>query len=785
MPPARVLFVAEAISPIHPGWMLTLARSLDPARFTPVLAWHPRYNAQLGPLEFPFFPLPTILPRQFFGGLSQFHFYFGDANIEHYVAWDLEVFREAAPDVVVGGVRPSLVTSTAVARLPFVNIVGAHWSPYARDFWSWLNRRVEHRLRTFSRQIALSLLQPFMSYRASRGLIRVGAQFGYAPEHQEISRLLSRGDWVLYPDVPEVVPTRGAPENHRYMGPVIWRPPVAGGAPPVPPGGGPLVYVDLSPAGTDALMEKVLRALDRLGARALVASPDRSLFGGHRRAHFQFPLPGPDVVPGVDCVVCGGGIGTAIPALQAGIPLLGLSGNIDQGIYMQHVVSKGLGLHLPAARATEDGVVAALRTLLEKPVFRSRARAVAAVMKAQRDRNVLEETLTLCVENRSHRAPPCAERVLGRPGSFRPLSDAEAHEFANAALWAPSAGNSQPLLFQLVDGTLDVRVDPLRNNRFMDTANSDLWIALGAALGNMEAVANQRGDGLVARLFPREARGGLLARVERTDAPGDAGALAPWIERRVTNRRPYARDPLPADLLSALSGWAEGDGVRLTWVTDRTAIEDMAGALSVFDRMTLHNPLVGKTILRWVRTPSEENRGDGLSYDSLEFGPLERIVMRVVRTPWGVRLGRLVSGSVAANSRQRCADSAALGVLTVDAWDAAAMVAGGRAFQRLWLAAAREGLSIHPLVGMVLFEMRRRLAADAGVSLKEKSWLEAARDLIVRWVPDFGSRVPLVVFRIGRAPAPTGRSYRRPLEEVYSSRFLDIGALGEGRGGTT
>lgn len=777
MPPARVLFVAEAVSPIHPGWMLTLARSLDPSRFSPVLAWHPRYNAQLGPLEFPFFPLPTIPPRQFFGGLSQFHFYFGDANIENYVAWDLEVFREASPDVVVGGVRPSLVTSTAVARLPYVNVVGAHWSPYARDFWSWLNRRVEHRLRTLSRQIVLSLLQPFISHRASRGLIRVGAQFGYEPKEQEISRLLSRGDWVLYPDVPEVVPTRGAPPNHRYMGPVVWRPPVAGGPPPVPAGPGPLVYVDLSPAGTDALMEKVLRALDRLGARALVASPDRSLFGGHRRAHFQFPLPGPDVVPGVDVVVCGGGIGTAIPALLAGIPLLGLSGNIDQGIYMQHVVSKGLGLHLPAPRATEDGVVAALRTLLEKPAFRDRAREVSAAMKTRRDRNVLAETLDRCLENRAHRAPPCLERVLGTPAPVRPLSDKEAHELANAALWAPSAGNSQPLLFREVDGGLEVRVDPLRNNRFMDTANSDLWIALGAAIANMEAVVNQRGEGAVTRLFPRDARGGLLARVDRTDVGGDAGPLAPWIERRVTNRRPYAPDPLPPDLLSSLGAWAISPDVRLAWITDRGAINDTAGALSVFDRMTLHNRLVGKTILRWVRTPTEEGRGDGLSYDSLEFGPLERAVMRFVRSRGGAWVGRWVAARVAANSRDRCSASGALGVLTVGNWDAGAMVEGGRAFQRLWLAAARAGLSVHPLVGMVLFEMRRRLAAEAGVSPREKEWLEAARATIARHAPAFAERVPLVIFRLGLSSAPTGRSYRRPLEDVYGSRSLEIGPL--------
>jgi UDP:flavonoid glycosyltransferase YjiC (YdhE family)/nitroreductase len=777
MPPARVLFVAEAISPIHPGWMLTLARSLDPARFSPVLAWHPRYNAQLGPLEFPFFPLPTILPRQFFGGLSQFHFYFGDANIEHYVAWDLEVFREAAPDVVVGGVRPSLVTSTAVARLPYVNIVGAHWSPYARDFWSWLNRRVEHRLRTLSRQVVLSLLQPFMSYRASRGLIRVGAQFGYEPEEQEISRLLSRGDWVLYPDVPEVVPTRGAPANHRYMGPIVWRPPTPGGAPPVPAGDGPLVYVDLSPAGTDVLMEKVLRALDRLGARALVAAPDRSLFGGHRRAHFQFPLPGPDVVPGVDVVVCGGGIGTAIPALQAGIPLLGLSGNIDQGIYMQHVVSKGLGLHLPAARATEDSVAGALRTLLEKPAFRRRAVEVAVAMKTRRDRNVLAETLDRCLENRGHRAPPCSERALGTPAPARRLSDKEAHDIANAALWAPSAGNSQPLLFRGVDGGLEVCVDPLRNNRFMDTANSDLWIALGAAVANMEAVVNQRGEGLVTRLFPRDARGGLLARVDRTDVAGDAGPLAPWIERRVTNRRPYAAEVPSADQLSSLGAWAVSSDVRLTWITDRGAIREVAEALSVFDRITLHNRLVGKTILRWVRTPTEEGRGDGLSYDSLELGPLERFVMRFIRTAWGAWVGRWVAGRVAANARDRCAASGAIGVLTVGAWDAAAMVDGGRAFQRLWLAAAREGLSLHPLVGMVLFEMRRRLATEAGVTPREKEWLEAARATIARHAPEFAERVPLVIFRMGRSEAPTGRSYRRPLEEVYGARSLEIGPL--------
>ena len=64
------------------------------------------------------------------------------------------------------------------------------------------------------------------------------------------------------------------------------------------------------------------------------------------------------------------------------------------------------------------------------------------------------------------------------------------------------------------------------------------------------------------------------------------------------------------------------------------------------------------------------------------------------------------------------------------------MVAGAL-FQRLWLAAAREWPSIHPLVGMVLFEMRRRGGGGRRRFLQRKSWLEAARDLIVRWVPDF------------------------------------------------
>ena len=260
-------------------------------------------------------------------------------TLRGYVKDELEVIRELAPDVVVGDFRLSLAVSTRVTNTPYMAITNAYWSPYGRQHFPVPELPIARRLGLPIAQGLFQLARPFAFAYHTLPLNRIRREYGLPSLGFDLRRIYTEADHTLYADVPEMAPTFGRPDNHHYLGPILWSPPVE-----LPmwwqdvPRDRPVVYVNLGSSGRRELLPIVLDALADLRVFVIAATLGRSLprgcSGNVRLANF---LPGERAAARASLVICNGGSPTTHQALAASTPVLGLASNMDQHLNMDGV----------------------------------------------------------------------------------------------------------------------------------------------------------------------------------------------------------------------------------------------------------------------------------------------------------------------------------------------------------------------------------------------------------------------------------------------------------------
>lgn len=164
------------------------------------------------------------------------------------------------------------------------------------------------------------------------------------------------------------------PTHAHIVGPCLYEPDVP--MPPIPGGDGPLVLVAASTAHGGALIERAIRAVDRLGARAVVtigasgppASPDPARFVVAGEA------PHGALLAHADALICNGGGGIVARSLAAGVPLVVLPNHGDQRENGYRVQRAGAGLLIEDARHLGR----ALSRIVMRSAYREAAKRIAA-----------------------------------------------------------------------------------------------------------------------------------------------------------------------------------------------------------------------------------------------------------------------------------------------------------------------------------------------------------------------------------------------------------------------
>jgi nitroreductase len=145
-----------------------------------------------------------------------------------------------------------------------------------------------------------------------------------------------------------------------------------------------------------------------------------------------------------------------------------------------------------------------------------------------------------------------------------------------AAMAAPSIHNTQPWLFRLQQGAVEVLVDRRRHLGSLDPTGREMHVSVGAAVFNLVLALRARGWTVETELVPADATTLLDERVAGfadvaarvvvvgpAPAPPAVRALAQAIPRRHTNRRPFRDRPVPTSVIADLAGAAAAEGALL------------------------------------------------------------------------------------------------------------------------------------------------------------------------------------------------------------------------------
>jgi UDP:flavonoid glycosyltransferase YjiC (YdhE family) len=375
----RILFVAEAVTLAQVVRLVMLARALDPTRYEVHFA-----SARFDDLIFAgtsfarhaIASLPAaVVDARVAGGRRPY----GLRTLARYVEEERALLRAVRPALVVGDLRLSLPISAAVEGVPCASLINAYWSPHVvregfpmpdHPIVRWLG--VARAARSFPKAL------PFVFRHFARPVNTLRRRHGLAAL-ASLPEVLTQGDHTLFPDVPTLVPTRALPPHQRYLGPVLWSPPV-----PLPPWwaaldpGRPTVYVTLGSSGRVSRLPLVIDVAAALGYQVLVATAGRATLGAlPPHVYAADYLPGHLAARRASAVISNGGSTTGYQALAEGRPVLGVAFNLDQYLAMSAIEEVGAGLLLRAGNLDRAQLRAALPRLLTEPRFTTAAARLA------------------------------------------------------------------------------------------------------------------------------------------------------------------------------------------------------------------------------------------------------------------------------------------------------------------------------------------------------------------------------------------------------------------------
>jgi hypothetical protein len=333
-----------------------------------------------------------------------------------------------------------------------------------------------------------------------------------------------------------------------------------------------------------------------------------------------------------------------------------------------------------------------------------------------------------------------------------------------SGILAPSADNRHHIVFEPASEELSLWTDraigSLERHRQVLTR-----LSLGAMVENMLLKAAEFGFTAAPEWFPDPAQPCLAAELRWETTPPQCTGLSSAIAERRTNRRFFRGPCLPPHALASLESLVSSvDGAKMLWL-DEPKLRTAALRLVVlaeterFRSQPLHDELFSSIRFDagWKSSTPEE-----LPPGALEIEPPLRPFFAVLRH-WPVMrclnsigMHRLL-GLRAAYWPCRLSPHLGLIATTLDLDSGA--IAVGRAFERLWLQAASEGLALQPMAASALFT----LPGYAGVGDKIRSTLSAG------WADIAPGMSPLMLFRLGHAAAPSLRSGRYPVAHFLRS----------------
>ncbi|MDO3379687.1 nitroreductase [Geoalkalibacter halelectricus] len=340
------------------------------------------------------------------------------------------------------------------------------------------------------------------------------------------------------------------------------------------------------------------------------------------------------------------------------------------------------------------------------------------------------------------------------------------------AVAAPSGDNCQPWKLVVEGPRVRLYNLPEKDTSLYNFEQRASLIAHGSLLENLDIAAPAFGLKADIRLFPEADKGEFVAEILfEQDPEAAAEPLFESILKRNTNRREYEYRPMTTEAYQALLESAKKiSGTKVYLSRDDMEKNKLSDLVCQNDRLVFENPHLHRFLFDHIRfTPEEVARtADGMDLRSFELPAMDRMAFGLLKSWKAVQIVNsfgFLSKKLTKQANKLCRSASAIGLVTIAGDSPADFVNGGRAMERVWLEATRQGLQLHPMAGLgcLIYRIGR-----GGTGEFSQEHISTLRDLESGLRQGFGcgSETLAMLFRVGYAAPPSAPSVRKPLDAV-------------------
>jgi len=352
--------------------------------------------------------------------------------------------------------------------------------------------------------------------------------------------------------------------------------------------------------------------------------------------------------------------------------------------------------------------------------------------------------------------------------------DAALERILEAANNAPSGENCQPWHFVVRGHTVELHLLPDRDQSAYSWGQRASFLANGAALENLVVAASSEGFHAEISYFPdsnNEWHVANVALVKSTSLQPDP--LAPFLSKRVTNRKPFSVESLSKKEKAMLDSAAETSGYgNLSLIEERKCIDRLGRVGSTNEEIMLANRSLHDFFFSHVNWTKEEDveKKIGFYIKTLELPLPAEAMFKIIRR-WSIMRAMASLGFNKLVAKQNAATNASasgIGGLSLESTTPLDFVKLGRTVERVWLTATLLGLSFQPLTGVLFFKLLiDNKQGTKFFSQQEQVKINAAYSVAAE---TFGSPNQHIafMFRIGKGDAPSAQAVRFPLRDTVT-----------------
>lgn len=356
------------------------------------------------------------------------------------------------------------------------------------------------------------------------------------------------------------------------------------------------------------------------------------------------------------------------------------------------------------------------------------------------------------------------------------LNEVHKAQIIEAAIAAPSGGNTQPWHLVFDGGNLLLIHELYYSQSFLDFNNLGSYLAFGAMIENISVASSHLGYHLKYRYFPNPSDPRIVAVCSFEPKSAEPNELLmKALYKRMTNRRIGNRVELEESLKRTLEALSESNKpARLHLVTDPKKMAELAEILSTAEMLLLlhpqgHHDIFNKE-LRFSEKEVLETR-DGLDVATLNMSKAEILALKIASSRKAIEWVERIGGGEAfkKNTKKAIAASGGLGIVSMPFYSEESYCSAGEFVQKIWHAVTLAGYSFQPVTQFTYLLAREIHGNGEGYSEKYRKKMREMDSQFRGVLPETMGRELVFVFRIAKETDMEIRALRRFKEHMLIS----------------